>query len=293
MRRSISIGLVSEALSVLSSAKKYNCQSLSQINQLAIGYGINKPAAIAFASQCSWVNVINNNLYFTESGEKVLNRFNEERISQQLWRSILYDYVSVCRPAWASRIPLGRKEASIFMTNDEKRCFFEAGLLNPPDEAIVLWWDILASKFREEQNDVLEDVGRTGEKLTIRFEEERTGIKPKWVSIETNLAGYDIMSRVAEDDPKSILIEVKSSQKTINEAKMIITRNEWDVASTGIHRDKYFFYLWLLSSKQMAIIPAIRMKNYIPEDRESGKWLSTEIPFFLFDKDFKVVEIAD
>ena len=50
MRRGISVGLVSEALSVLNAAKKYNCFSLFQINQLAVGYGINKPAAIAFLS---------------------------------------------------------------------------------------------------------------------------------------------------------------------------------------------------------------------------------------------------
>ena len=291
MRRGISIGLVSETLSVLSSAKKYNCISLSQINQLSIGYGINKQAAISFASQCSWVNVLNNNLYFTDSGERILSGFRENRISQELWRVILYDYISVCRPAWASRIPLGRKEASTFMTNDEKRCFFEAGLLNPPDEAIVLWWDILASIFREEQNDALEDVGRAGERLTIKYEEERTRIKPKWVSIETNLAGYDILSRVGNNDPDTILIEVKSSQKPMKEAKMFISRNEWDVASTGIHRDKYFFYLWLLSSKQLAIIPAIRMKDYLPEDKVSGRWMSTEVPFQTFEGDFQVIEI--
>ena len=293
MRRGISVGLVSEALSVLNAAKKYNCFSLFQINQLAVGYGINKPAAIAFASQCSWVVIQNNNLFFTDSGEKVLNGFREERISPKLWRVILYDYVSVCRPAWAFRIPLGRKEASVFMTNDEKRCFFEAGLLNPPDEAIVLWWDILASKFREGKNDALEDVGRTGEKWTLKFEEERTRIKPKWVSIETNLAGYDIMSQFGEGNPNTMLIEVKSSLKPIKEARMIITRNEWDVASSEIHKSDYFFYLWLLPTKQLAIIPASRVKKYIPVDKESGKWLSSEIPFMEFEKDFKVVETQE
>ena len=72
---------------------------------------------------------------------------------------------------------------------------------------------------------------------------------------------------------------------------MIISRNEWDVASAGVHREKYFFYLWLLSSKQMAIIPAVRMKDYIPEDKDSGRWMSTEVPFQVFEGDFQVIEI--
>ena len=291
MRRGISIGLVSEALSVLNSAKKYNCLSLSRINQLVVGYGVDKTSALEFANQCNWVSFVNNDIIITESGERILGDFKDESISQGLWRIILYDYIMVCRPAWASRIPLGRKEASFFMTNDEKRCFFEAGLLDASNEAIVLWWDLIASNYREERNAKLEDTGRSGEQLTIRYEEDRTGTKPQWVSIETNLAGYDILSRASADNPSTILIEVKSSIKPINEAKIVLTRNEWDVASCSYNYNRYFFYIWLIGSKnQLAVIPAATLEKHIPKDEGDGRWDTTEIPFSVFVSQFVNVQ---
>ena len=52
--------------------------------------------------------------------------------------------------------------------------------------------------------------GRTGEELTIRYEKARTKAEPKWEAIESNLAGYDIESRISVDNSDSLLIDVLS-----------------------------------------------------------------------------------
>ena len=283
MRSYISVGQLSETLLLLSTINTFKCASLDDIDHLTVCYGINKQLAFSFAIQCEWLTSINGSIVFTERGNKILQEFNGLEISRPLWRDVLYDYVSICKPAWANMIPYGRRETYLFMTNDEKRCFNESGLMDGTEGAIVTWWDSLAELFRGEHSDLLEDVGRVGERITIEYEKNRTHCIPIWESIDSNRSGYDILSKQEPDSNESILIEVKSSFKKIEEAQMIITRNEWDVASCGYNINRYYFYLWLLGgTKQLAIIPAREILNHIPQDIGGGHWRTLEIGFDLF-----------
>ena len=283
MKSYISIGRLSETLLLLSSIKVYHCRTFTEVDHLTVCYGINKRAAYDFALQCKWVENNGEEIEFTNHGDEILSLFQGTCISPHLWRIALYDYISICRPAWSYLIPNGRKEAYLFMTNDEKRCFTEAGLMDSIDDVVVNWWDRVAMLFRTEKQDDQEDIGRDGERTTMAYEEKRTSAKPYWESLDSNYSGYDILSKRNKGSDESILIEVKSSLKSLEDAKMIITRNEWNVASCGFNINRYFFYLWLLGKeKRLAIIPAVLMKDHIPNDVGGGQWKTLEVPFSLF-----------
>lgn len=287
MRSYISVGQLSETLLLLSAIKTYNCVNWDDIDHLTVCYGINKPLAYSFALQCEWIVSDSRSVFFTERGNEIIQEFNGLEISRPLWLNVLYDYVSICRPSWANMIPYGRRETYLFMTNDEKRCFIESGLMEGTEDVVVAWWDRLAQLFRGEHSDQLEDVGRIGERITLQYEKKRTHSIPIWESVDSNRSGYDIMSKKELDSDESILIEVKSSFKRIEEARMIITRNEWDVASCGYNINRYFFYLWLLGdSKRLAIIPAKEIIKHIPQEMGCGHWKTLEIGFELFRLDF-------
>lgn len=287
MRSSISTGRLSETLLLLSTIKKYRCTSFGDAAQLTVCIGINKQAAYDFAIQCSWIRKDKDIIEFTDRGNSLLLEFNGHEITPQLWRRVLYDYISICRPAWANMIPYGRREAYLFMTNDEKRCFNESGLMVGTEKEIISWWDKLALQFRGEHSRELEDEGRLGEMLTVKYEEIRTQSVPIWESIDSNKSGYDILSRKDCYSRESILIEVKSSFQTLSKAKMIITRNEWDVASCGYNINRYYFYLWLLGRpNKLAIVPAKSFVGHIPSEIGGGKWREVEISFDLFKHEF-------
>lgn len=283
----ISVGRLSETLLLLSSAKNYSCNTFAEVDHLTICFGINKRAAYDFAIQCRWLEEAEDSFSFTNRGDDLVLAFMTLGLSASVWRTALYDYISICRPAWSNMIPNGRKEVYLFMTNDEKRCFNEAGLMESTDDDTVEWWDKVAALFRDMGQERLEDIGREGERKTLLYEEKRTGAKPLWESIDSNRSGYDIASKKECGSSESILIEVKSSLKELRDARMLITRNEWDVASCGYNIDRYYFYLWLLGPKnKLAIVPASIIKEHIPNDLGAGHWQTLEIPFNLFDCDF-------
>jgi hypothetical protein len=69
---------------------------------------------------------------------------------------------------WTSRVSRGRKEASIFLSKDEKRCFVEAELLldDLSDESLI-WWGILSNSIRAQSDEDNLITGRRGELLNF------------------------------------------------------------------------------------------------------------------------------
>ena len=202
---------------------------------------------------------------------------------------ILSDYICYVTPAWARRIPYGRQEAFIFMTKDEQACFYEAGLMDEnPGNTVIGWWDQISSFLRRIEEDRKIEIGRKGEQLTILYEQKRTGRDPQWISLDSNLSGYDVISQQTQDDPSALLIEVKSSEKSIATADFFVSVNEWHTAS---NTEKYKFYLWCFygGKKQLAIIQPRQLFQYIPTNNKSGKWQMVRIPFASFSEAFKEI----
>ena len=287
MKTYISVGVVTNTLIVLRNAKRLDCYLISALSRIVKNY-VDFEMTEDFAVQCGWIEIADQELRFTKAGDIIVKEFDGNVIGEHLWRMILKDYISNSKPAWARRIPAGRKEAFLCMSDETKRCFIESGLMStPPDSTVVTWWDEIANSARAEINTQLNDTGRVGEMLTIEYELKRTGIQPIWQSIETNLVGYDLISRKDKNDAGEILIEVKASACNLEYAEMTISRNEWNVASCNYNYNRYYFYLWCLNEdKLLAKIPVPEIRKHIPAESGDGKWSSINIPFTTFKAKF-------
>lgn len=293
MKTYISVNTVSHALLLLEDMYKFNCFSLDEINQIPVIYGLNRKSALELMSQCQWVSIHDREVSVTEVGKKIHALFDGIEISQPLWMTILEQYILVCRPAWAARIPMGRQETYIIMSDQEKGCFSEADILYSYDDEVVDWWDRIAGKIRYSNNLNLEIIGRKGEKLTLKYEKFKKGIQPRWYSLESNLAGYDIISQKTAIDNEEIFIEVKSSTKSLDNACFYISRNEWNMANSKHNQGRYFFYLWIINENEnkLAIVDRDEMFSCIPVDSGSGLWQQVEIPFKVYSDKLMTVNL--
>src|ERR1035437_421249 len=115
-------------------------------------------------------------------------------------RSQLEQIISSLRPAWAALATRGRNAVASYAPHDAVQCLTEAGLLDQTDAQTVEWWDRLARDYRSVRDDDRTETGRLGERCTFEYERQRTGAQPVWVALDSNDAGYDIISRVGPED---------------------------------------------------------------------------------------------
>jgi hypothetical protein len=245
---------------------------------------------IETAHKCKWIDRQNKAFQLTSRGYSLFA--NDRTFNKDILRDMLYDYIISFCPAWSFKIPIGRNEAIFIMTEDEKACFFEAGLLDEhPDHSIVEWWDKLSLIIRKSSDERKSQIGRKGERLTILNETLRTGVQPQWISIDSNLAGYDVLSRVSREDESVLLIESKASEANIEGAYCHITANEWHTAQNS---KCYKFYFWLIgTSNKLATLDPYQIAPYIPTNNATGTWESVKIPFSSFSEHFKNTNIKD
>ena len=278
----LSINLLSNAIRFLSEIKSDNisCNN-SMLHEKAVyfwAFSVDRDALLDVAITCNWIVSDGDNLLLTDRGRKIL-ACKSYGMPPELLKLMLEDYVIGAKPIWRNRIPYGRKEATIFMSKDEKACFQEAGLLvEMPTKDVISWWDHISDIIRNEKQQTLLSTGRSGEEYTLEYEQIRTNAIPKWISIDSNLAGYDVLSKASAEDNSTLLIEVKSSSEDIDYACFYLSRNEWNVASTS---SNYLFYLWHITpyKKLLAVLSPQLIEGYIPVDRLSGEWESVSIPF--------------
>ncbi|WP_101910206.1 protein NO VEIN domain-containing protein [Marasmitruncus massiliensis] len=278
-----SLGMFSAVLSLLDQISKLQLQTAIQIKEYAYISNANAKDVIELALNCEWIilNEKTSNITITEDGNLLKASFNENQLTMDLLRRMLMTYSLKCRPAWVYRVPSGRREASIFMSNDERRCFLEALLLSDDiTESCILWWDNLAECIRYQRGVEVLETGRKGEYESIIFEHKRTAFKPIWESIETNLTGYDIISVVSPSNHDRLLIEVKASSLPIGKAVLRLSKNEWNTATSAKH---FQFHLWSFSSaKKLCILSVDEMSKHIPKNHGRGNWQEVIVPFSAF-----------
>lgn len=212
-------------------------------------------------------------------------RLHSLTMYEQMLRQALLDYIDVERPTWIQNAVFGRRKVIAFAGSQVGQVFVEAGLADGNDHEVVSFWDTMAAMARGQRNDFLIAIGRQGERLTIAHEEVRTGRKPKWIAIDNNEDGYDVLSIVDIDNPTLLSIEVKSS--TIGLAGIFhVSRNEWARAQEV---ENHAFHLWDIcanSAPSLAILRPHDIEGHIPLDQGSGGWESVEIPFRIFQDRF-------
>jgi hypothetical protein len=228
---------------------------------------------IDISFKCGWSKL-------DPSGEIRLAQRGSEIASHDYQPALLMqieDLISNSNPVWGSLLIKGRTEAANYLPPDVLQCFKESGLFGKLTDEIVAFWDKLALAYRNCSQKTKTETGRKGEKLSFEFELNRTGREPLWQAVESNLAGYDLLSVVSETNSQKLMIEVKASTASLNYAKVHISRNEWNTASTSRN---FLFHLWHLeTSPNLYEVQVAHMGEHIPTNNSAGSWESVEIPF--------------
>ena len=232
---------------------------------------------------CKWIEVIGETARLSPRGIQIAQNFDTV-----IKRLMIEDYIRHSTDPWISLIPRGRKECSPYLPPDVLACIKNAGLLViPAADDIVVWWDKQAQFIRKELELATLEIGRIGEKLTLEYEKRRTGKEPVWKSIETNLAGYDVLSILEKGSTVRLSIEVKASEKPIKIANAYITRHEWNVA---IESANHQFHFWQIESNQkmLATLDVNELQPNIPKDKGEGIWQMVTVPFSKYADRFQL-----
>lgn len=222
----------------------------------------------------------------TPAGSKILGLAGyEPRL-----RQALLDYIDNAHPPWLQNATFGRSRVLAFAGGGIAQVFVEAGLASGVERDVVSFWDTLAARARGQKNIHLTKIGREGERLTLAHEESRTGRKPRWVSIDCNEDGYDVLSILGPDDGTQLSIEVKTTQVGLD-GYFHLTANEWDRA---VDFGSHAFHLWDVSHAQprLAVLAKADVETHVPANRGFGKWESAEIPFRAFAEKFQMAEVT-
>jgi len=242
-------------------------------------FSLAKPEDILSVSiKCNWIDFHPDGLCrVTVQGKELL----EQKSAEDVLRVQICDLIHADEPPWAAKIPHGRQEAQKALPNDVSQCFKEAGLLSGWDEDIIQWWDRLSIATRGNKSKELLITGRRAERLTVEYEEGRTGSKPHWQSIESNFSGYDVLSCVSKTDATPRKIEVKGTSLSKKQAYFTVSYNEWRTAEKS---EDYRFHLWCLKGEKAELIDVSwqEVQEHIPLNQGGGKWETARIAFSHF-----------
>jgi Protein NO VEIN, C-terminal len=224
------------------------------------------------AFHCKWAKISSNGVItLTERGLEISKLDLTDALLLQL-----EDMIFTFNPHWAALLPKGRKETKNFLPKDVLQCFKESGLFGELDSIIIGAWDRLAMAYRNYHQENLLITGRKGEELSLEYERKRTNSSPIWQAVESNLSGYDILSKLSESDPGLLKIEVKSTTSRIGYASFHISKNEWKTSEVS---NNYIFHLWDLREGLLYIIDKDIISKHIPTDNGSGDWREVMVPF--------------
>jgi hypothetical protein len=234
-------------------------------------------SVLELSQTCNWFSVNEDRqLVLTSLGQRIVKATDE----YAALRIQIKSYVTTCRPAWAMLLVHGRASMKA-IPSDSLQCLEEAGFLALTPSGLKAW-DQLAALAEGHDNNRKNEIGRMGEYLTKLYEEKRTGVEPRWIALETDSAGYDFISRKDKTDATRMPIEVKASERKLEDAFVHISKNEWEVSQTS---KNYAFYFWLLKNPlQLFIVQPKGVLPHSPGDQGDGSWESVKIPFVSFTK---------
>ncbi len=283
----LSVNVITSAMMLLKRIEENYFSNVLALTYSQI-FSISAESLFNFSSQCKWCELKDDLPTLTNRGKEIVSLLNND-LTQLTKREMLRDYILEIKPIWVFRIPYGRKEASVYMTKDEVACFMEAELLSDRiDSSIVKWWDMISEMIRADVKNNKLEIGRLGEEYSLKYEKERTKSEPMWISIDTNMAGYDIKSQTDSTCHTPLLIEVKASKENINHADFYLSSHEWLVAKTSTN---YIFHLWSVydERKMLAIVTPSELESFIPTNNLTGEWESVKIPFRSFADNFQLI----
>lgn len=204
-----------------------------------------------------------------------------DRATEKL-RFLLADYFLFRRDPWLQLARRGRIHVLLQAPAEITQLLHEAELAEGEQDDVVRFWDDLAERIRGETDSNRSKIGRIGEKLSMAYETKRTGKKPRWVALDSDEFGYDLLSQASEDDFAPTKIECKCSERALNEASLYLTRHEWETADSS---KRYYFHIWntALHNPRLAILSIEDLRPHVPENKSSGSWETAQVPFIAFE----------
>lgn len=201
-------------------------------------------------------------------------------------RLLVLDHIDADNPPWLQLASAGRRDTLLQAPAGICQVLVEAGLAYGDDDETVAFWDTLAARSRGIRNARLAETGRTGERLSIAHEKARTGRAPKWIALDSNSDGYDVLSCVSSDNPRRLTIEVKTSERGGLTGCFFLTRNEWSLAEDSLN---HVFHLWDIGGRtpRLAVLHVEEVAAHVSDDRGEGAWESVRIPFASFESSFE------
>lgn len=198
-------------------------------------------------------------------------------------RFVVFTYVRRFQPKWVIPVTKGRDEFKKYIGEDFAsilQIFEDAGLYKEPTNSVVEWWDRLQGLVRGFDNSKNE-TGRLGEKLTLAYELRRLKFLPTWKAIDSNFAGYDILSWDSPSKNHHISIEAKCTRSSPKTVRFYISKNEWRVATSS---QNYYFYLWAVKEDDcyLEIVDKTNIADHMPIENGEGEWDSSTVPYKLF-----------
>ncbi len=234
---------------------------------------------LAMALELQWIEATSaDTIVLAESGRRLIDLPSH----QARTRAVILDHIDILRPVWLQAALSGRSRVLRFAGPTIAQVFDEAGLVTGTDADTVAFWDALAARARGLENDKLTAIGRIGERATLEYERERTGTEPRWVALDNNADGYDVLSVVSSEDNRLLSIEVKATTSAAG-GDFFLTRNEWERAHEAVH---HVFHLWRVKDEAAVYPPTVvglaQMFEHIPTNLGDGEWQQVMIPFAAF-----------
>jgi len=255
-------------------------QELDSQQLVSLNFGpVSTRTIVDHAASLDWVSVNAKGCFVvTERGKVCLNLSHTK---SQL-RFLLKEYFLKRSDPWLQLAKRGRLHALLQSPPEILQLFHEAGLADDLDRETIDFWDGLAAMLRSEEDKKNLETGRIGEKLSVLFESKRTGFEPKWMALESNQYGYDVLTRVSSANEMPLKIETKCSLASVSSAKFHLTKFEWQTAERS---NNYNFHIWSVSEQaaMLAILTVAEVAPHIPINQNGGFWETVEIPFGLFD----------
>jgi len=195
------------------------------------------------------------------------------------FRTTLERLLPLLRPLWLRMLPSGRAKVMEMVNADVEQTLEIAQLLGFDPETVA-WWDRLAGVARALEDEERLRIGRDAEQQAYTRECQAvagTGLQVRWVAIEDNGAGYDIVSwRPADPTQMSYrehYIEVKGSTLA---GWVYITANEWRVATR--RQDQWELQVWLIDEADPICLKVVDLERHMPHNQGDGRWVDVRIP---------------
>lgn len=195
------------------------------------------------------------------------------------FQETLRNFIEQEQPTWFKLFPYGRARVLDLLTENERQCFEIAGLTESLSDSVVAWWDDLAAVSRIGKDVSRLELGRDGERKTMRFEEARLsnfGLQPEWIALDDNLAGFDVKSwqvgpgQTKPDAP--LYIEVKAAASI---RRFFLSRLEWDFALR--HESAWELQLWVDEQHVPIRLTVSQIMRHTPTDQGGGRWREIEV----------------